>query len=100
MPPAMPPTDPNLQRLAERVCEAAADQAGILDQPVLMSPSSRFSAAKHVAAGALRALGYTHQRIATLLGYSEVPPAVDAAKKADPSDVAAVVAEVTARGLR
>ncbi len=82
---------PGLLRTAQRICEASADHAGLLNEPVLMSPTSRFSAAKHVAAGAMRAIGFTFNTIATVLGYTEVPTAVSACSKADPSDVAAVL---------
>ena len=93
----MSPANPDRRHMAERICEAAADRAGILDAPVLMSPTPRFSSAKHVAAGAMRALGYTYASIAIYLGYSEVPTAVGACNKADPSDVAAVLHAVEVR---
>ncbi len=71
------------RKLAEHICEAAADEFRILDDPVLMAPGRRIQDAKAVAAAALSLLGISSYVITDLLNYASQDTCFYAIKRAD-----------------
>ncbi len=86
----------NARPLAERICEAVANELGILDDPVLMAPSRRFMDAKALAAAALARHGLSSYVIADLLNYGDQGGCFNAIKRADVGKVDEILALVGA----
>lgn len=68
MPPKIVQDLSRYELLAERICEAAANEYGVLDKPVLMVCTRTIQEARRAAAIAIRKAGASLEATALLLG--------------------------------